>query len=66
MQINHHLLLKLWDQAVNRPGYIKEQWMELSDQINTANMILRRVENISVGESAEDRYNARIKAKTVN
>lgn len=37
MQIDHSLLLKLWDKAVGTSHYDRQQWNDLSNQILEAN-----------------------------
>ena len=37
MQIDHSLLLKLWDKAVGTSQYDRQQWNDLSNQILEAN-----------------------------
>lgn len=51
VQIDHYLLVKLWDKAVGTRDYDKKQWSELSNQVLDANRQLREEEK----ERGEDR-----------
>lgn len=44
MQIDHHLLVALWDKAVTTPDYDKKQWFDLSNQVLEANRLLSNLE----------------------
>jgi hypothetical protein len=44
MQINHHLVVALWDKAVATPDYEKKQWFDLSNQVLEANRLLKNLE----------------------
>lgn len=44
LQIDHRLLVQLWDKAVGTANYDKKQWNKLSNQIHEANSQLRELE----------------------
>jgi hypothetical protein len=44
MQIDHHLLVTLWDKAVTTRDYDKKQWTDLSNQVLDANHLLSELE----------------------
>jgi hypothetical protein len=46
VQVDHHLLLKLWDKAVGTPDYDKLQWSDLSNQILKVNCQLKHMEKM--------------------